>query len=241
MTTVAETLAHAFERHQSGLFDEAGTLYRRVLAIQPDAQDALHRHGLLLAQLGDLEAGARLVGRAIAVDASPVEPHVNRAKLLRALGRPDEAARAFSTAAALSPGLADALDGLGHARRDLGDLREAAVAFGRAARCGGGAASLYQQGMMLESAGRREDAVAILMHAADLDPESGPVAVRIGALLLALGDSGRAGRWYRRALALRPGHIESLRGLVAANALSGHGAAAERGQRRAEALVPERT
>ncbi|MBP2315851.1 tetratricopeptide repeat protein [Azospirillum soli] len=241
MATVAAILDHAFERHQGGLFDEAGALYRRALAVQPDARDALHRHGLLLAQLGDLEAGARLVRRAIAVDGTPVEPHVNRAKLLRAMGRPAEAARAFATAAALCPGRADALNGLGHARRDLGDMRAAATAFGRAARCGGGAPSLHQQGMALEAAGRREDAVDVLMHAAALDPESGPVAVRIGALLLALGDIERAGRWYRHALTLRPGHNESLRGLVAADAMSGNEAAAARGKRRADALLPERT
>lgn len=240
MTPVAEALARAFEWHQSGRFDEAGELYRRTLAVQPEAAEALHRYGLLVAQLGELETGETLVRRAIHIDGRLVEARVNRAKLLRALGRPADAAKAFARTLALSPSLAEVLDGLGHARRALSDLLGAAAAFGRAARCGGGAASLHQQGMTLETAGRREEAVDALVRAAALDPQSGPVAVRIGALLLVLGEEERAARWYRHALVLRPGHADSLRGLAAANAALGNGMTAVRERRRAEALLPKR-
>lgn len=240
MTPVAEALARAFEWHQSGRFDEAGELYRQTLAIQPEAAEALHCYGLLVAQLGDLETGETLVRRALHIDGRLVEPRVNRAKLLRAMGRPADAAKAFARTLVLSPDLAEAHDGLGHAQRALGDLLGAAAVFGRAARCGGGAASLHQQGMTLETAGRREEAVDALVQAAALDPQSGPVAVRIGALLLALGEAERAARWYRRALTLRPGHADSLRGLVAADEALGNGVAAARGRRRAEALLPKR-
>ncbi|WP_372399253.1 tetratricopeptide repeat protein [Azospirillum sp. HJ39] len=202
-------LAAAFERHQTGGFDEAEALYRRVLAADPNGTTALHRYGLLVAQLGRLEEADGLLARALAMAPLNDETAVNHAKILRALRRPVEAARRFRHALALSPALPAALEGLGHAARELGDAADAADAYGRAAWLGGGAAVWQQWGLALDATGRPEGALDALRRSARLDPMRTSVAARLGAIFQRLGRHTEAAVWYRRTLVLQPADLEA--------------------------------
>ncbi|PWC78075.1 tetratricopeptide repeat protein [Azospirillum sp. TSH64] len=206
-------LAEAFDRHQSGGFDEAERLYRRILAREPAEAEALHRYGLLVAQLGRLEEADGLLSRALSLDSRATEVAVNHAKILRALHRPEDAARRFHHALALSPTLLTALEGLGHAEREAGHSAAAAEAYGRAARLDTGAAVLHQWGIALESLGRPEAAAEALRRSARLDPTVPSVAVRLAAILERVGCRSEAAGWYRRALVLQPGRDEVRRAL----------------------------
>ncbi|CAO3357005.1 tetratricopeptide repeat protein [Azospirillum palustre] len=206
-------LAEAFDRHQSGRFDEAEGLYRRILATEPAEAEALHRYGLLAAQLGQLEEAGGLLVRALTLDARATEAAVNHAKILRALRRPEDAARRFRHALALSPTLLTALEGLGHAEREAGHTAAAAESYGRAARLGTSAAVLHRWGIALESLGRPEAAAEALRLSAHLDPTVPSVAVRLATILERLGYKGEAAGWYRHALVLQPGRDELRRAL----------------------------
>ncbi|PGH56626.1 hypothetical protein CRT60_17095 [Azospirillum palustre] len=213
MSDSAGLLAEAFDRHQSGGFDEAERLYRRILAGEPAEADALHRYGLLVAQLGRLDEADGLLTRALTLDSRATEVAVNHAKILRALHRPQDAARRFHHALALSPALLTALEGLGHAEREAGHSAAAAEAYGRAARLGTGAAVLHRWGIALDSLCRPEAAAEALRRSARLDPTVPSVAVRLAAILERLGCQGEAAGWYRRALVLQPGRDELRRAL----------------------------
>jgi protein O-GlcNAc transferase len=214
MATIAEALTIALDLHQTGRFAEAEELYRRILDADADNPQALHLCGLLIAQLGRLEEASELLGRAVLANPLAADPQVNHGKVLRALGRPIDALPRFRRAIALSPALVDALEGVGHAERERGDNREAARGFGRAARSGGGAALFYHWGVALDGAGLLERAVEPLQEAARRDPQSGATAARLASLLHRLNDSDGAVGWYRRALALRPDHGDSLHNLA---------------------------
>lgn len=213
MSDSAGLLAEAFDRHQSGGFDEAERLYRCILAGEPAEADALHRYGLLVAQLGRLDEADGLLTRALTLDSRATEVAVNHAKILRALHRPQDAARRFHHALALSPALLTALEGLGHAEREAGHSAAAVEAYGRAARLGTGAAVLHRWGIALDSLGRSEAAAEALRCSARLDPTVPSVAVRLAAILERLGCQGEAAGWYRRALVLQPGRDELRRAL----------------------------
>lgn len=208
MSTRSTLLADAFDRHQTGGFEEAERLYRRILADEPAVAEALHRYGLLVAQLGRLEEADRLLAWALTLEPIAAEAAVNHAKILRALQRPKDAARRFRHALALSPTLPTALEGLGHAEREGGDAVAAAEAYGRAVLMGAGAAVLHQWGIALESIGNASAAAEVLRRSAGLDPTVPSVAVRLAAILQLLRRDGEAAGWYRRALVLQPGRNE---------------------------------
>ncbi|AWB07408.1 tetratricopeptide repeat-containing protein (plasmid) [Azospirillum humicireducens] len=209
MPATGTLLSRAFDHHQSGRFVEAEALYRHVMTSDPADTEALHRYGLLVAQLGRLEESDALLARALGLEPTDAEAAVNHAKILRALRRPDMAARRFRHALSLSPALLAAQEGLGHAERERGDDPSAATAYGRAARLGAGAALLRQWGNALDGLGRLEDAVRALRRSAGLDPTVPSVAARLAAILSRLGRHDEAACWYRRMLVLQPGHTEA--------------------------------
>ncbi|AWU95375.1 tetratricopeptide repeat protein [Azospirillum ramasamyi] len=209
MGAVGTLLARAFDHHQTGGFDEAEALYRHVLESDPASWKALHRYGLLIAQLGRLEEADVLLARSVVLEPADAEAAVNHAKILRALRRPDRAAGRFRQALLLSPALLAAQEGLGHAERERGDIPAAAGAYGRAALLGAGAALLHQWGIALDGLGRSGDAVAALRRSARLDPTVPSVAARLAAILCRLGRQGEAAWWYRRMLILQPDHADA--------------------------------
>lgn len=225
MPATATPLARAFDHHQTGGFGEAEVLYRQVLEKEPANREALHRYGLLVAQLGRLEEADALLARALALEPCESEAAVNHAKILRALRRPDMAARRFRHALALSPALLAAQEGLGHAERERGDDPSAAAAYGRAALLGAGAALLRQWGNALDGLGRSEDAVRALRRSAHLDPTVPSVAARLAAILSRIGRNGESAWWYRRMLVLQPGHADArhARNVIAGRNVGGAG------------------
>src|SRR5579883_449047 len=63
MPSVREMLEAALERHQAGRLDEAESLYRQVLAIEPDNADCLHLLGMLADQKGRSDEAIGLITR----------------------------------------------------------------------------------------------------------------------------------------------------------------------------------
>ncbi|WP_247893361.1 tetratricopeptide repeat protein [Azospirillum endophyticum] len=209
----ADLLAEAFDHHQTGGFEEAEALYRRIQVIEPAWAEALHRHGLLVAQLGRLEQADRLLGWASASASADAEAAVNHGKILRALQKAEAAARSFRRALTLSPALLTALEGLGHAERENGNAEAAAGSYGRAALFGAGPALLHQWGAALDVIGRTEEAAEALHRSARIDPTVPSVAVRLAMILHRMGHDEEAAGWYRRALVLQPGHRDARRAL----------------------------
>ena len=66
MATVEDMLVQALTHHRAGRLNEADLFYRQILTDWPNNPDALHRFGVLAAQLGHHEPAAALIGRAIA-------------------------------------------------------------------------------------------------------------------------------------------------------------------------------
>ena len=66
MATVEDMLAQALTHHRAGRLNEADLFYRQILTDWPNNPDALHRFGVLAAQLGHHEPASVLIGRAIA-------------------------------------------------------------------------------------------------------------------------------------------------------------------------------
>jgi len=62
MATVEDMLAQALTHHRAGRLNEADLFYRQILTDWPNNPDALHRFGVLAAQLGHHEPAASLIG-----------------------------------------------------------------------------------------------------------------------------------------------------------------------------------
>ena len=129
----AAVVDEAVRHHQAGRLDQAGALYLRVLAAQPDNADVLHLLGGLRLQQGDLAQAVELSARAVAIKPNLAEALNNLASALSQLGRLEEAVDAGRKAVALKP-LPGAYNNLGIVLTNLGRLTEAEDSLGQALR-----------------------------------------------------------------------------------------------------------
>lgn len=198
------SLATAFQLHRAGRLNEAGKLYRAVLAHAPDQPDALHGLGLLAYQAGDHAAAWELMTRASRRQPNPAL--YNNMGLVRlAQEQPFEATACFHAALALRPNYLEALEGLATAYGRCGHLAEACAALEQAVALQPDLPSLHRRlGDALTLQGQAERAVASYRRALALQPEDVDLLNELGIALFDHGLPDEATASYRRALELAP-------------------------------------
>ena len=67
MPTIPEALAIAIEHQRVGRLRQSETIYRQILAADPNHHDAWHLLGLIASQVGHYQAGAECIQRALAL------------------------------------------------------------------------------------------------------------------------------------------------------------------------------
>ncbi|MFD1627916.1 tetratricopeptide repeat protein [Azospirillum griseum] len=217
MASIGEALLMAFDLHQSGRWDEADTLYGRILDADPEQADAWHLSGVLAAQRGALaRAEARLV-RAVALRPAAPDLLVNLGNARRAAGRFDAAGAVYGHAAALAAQPGEVLAWLAVWRARQGRWTEA-EALARAVLADAARTSadaLHRLGVALSTADRLDPARALLEAAARAAPDSAVILGNLGITLRRMGDIDQAEQALRAALARDGGMAAARRELAA--------------------------
>ena len=89
MATIPQALAIALRHHQSGNLQQAEQIYRQILQAEPNHPDALHLLGVIAHQLGENEVAIRYIDKAISVNPSDPNFHINLGAAYQAFGRLD--------------------------------------------------------------------------------------------------------------------------------------------------------
>ncbi|HEY8086063.1 MAG TPA: tetratricopeptide repeat protein, partial [Methylophilaceae bacterium] len=100
---VQAQLQQALAFHQSGKLTEAEQLYRAVLQQAPKHFDALHFYGVLHCQRGQFETALALIDKAVSLNPSFPDAHLNLGIALHELRRYDEAVASYDRAIKLKP------------------------------------------------------------------------------------------------------------------------------------------
>jgi predicted O-linked N-acetylglucosamine transferase (SPINDLY family) len=125
---VEALLARAVECHQADRLDEAETLYREILATDPNHPEALHLLGLVAHAFGQYATASELIMAAIAVRPAAAF-YYNLGNVMQADNRPAAAVECFRQAIAQQPDYIDAYYNLGIAQRAMHDLTGAVDSF----------------------------------------------------------------------------------------------------------------
>jgi len=204
-------LREAFALHQKGQLAQAATVYRQVLAQNPQNTDALHLLGVLESQRGNAAAGLELLDRAIQLKPQNADFHFNRGNALQTLKRFEEALASFDRALAIKPDHVDVLNNRGNVLRSLERLNEALASYDRAlAIQPEDADAIFNRGVVLHDLKRFDEALACYDGALVRRPDFGELLLRRGNALRDLKRMEEALASYDRALAISPGHAEVL-------------------------------
>jgi len=196
--TLPEALSIAIQLQRAGHLDEAETIYRRILEIEPDHADALHFLGVLFHQRGRGDAAIELIEKSIALQPGQSDRHNNLGNVLVELGRLPEATRAYEKVIALQPGHADAYNNLGAVLRARGQFQEAAAAYQKAIDLDPNHVNAYNNfGNLLSSRGRVKEALDYYCKAVTVKPGDAPSRKLLGIAYYRIGQLEQAANVFR--------------------------------------------
>ena len=157
---IEQVFEQASQHHRAGRLREAESLYREILAQQPEHAGALHGLGMLAQHAGQIAAAIDLLRRAVAIEPSWAEAYFNLGNVLFHSGNAAEAVKALRRAAELAPNSAAAYNSLGAASALAGDFDSAITAYRRALELCPDLSAIYLNlGHALGATGRAEEAM----------------------------------------------------------------------------------
>ncbi|MDP6109523.1 MAG: tetratricopeptide repeat protein, partial [Rhodospirillales bacterium] len=127
-------LAKGFSAHQTGNFEKAEKIYRRILKTHPNHGDALHFLGLLAHQNGKNEAALKLITKATQAKPEDVSIYTNLAIVYNALMQWQQAEGACRAALEIQADHSEASNNLGRALAGQGKFDGAENAYCHAVR-----------------------------------------------------------------------------------------------------------
>ena len=197
-----------FERalalHQEGHLEQAETLYRQILAKQPNHPRALHYLGILAHQVGQTDIAINLINKALNIIPDYVDAQINLGSMLKAQGRLDEAISILHRAITLNPQNPLAYYNMGNALSEKGRLEEAIISFRQAVTLKPDYSKAYfALGKTLHEQGKLDEAEASFRHLLKLNPGDIVAYNNLGNILTEQNKLEEAIACYKKALALR--------------------------------------
>ena len=125
-------IRRAQDLHKKGLFDDAETMYRRLLAFQPAHAAAWHYLGIIYSQTSRGQSALRFINRSIDLDRYGASYFLNRALVYERNGVLGLARSDFKAALRLNPSLKDAYLGLADLSRHAHEYLEASLLYSQA-------------------------------------------------------------------------------------------------------------
>jgi tetratricopeptide (TPR) repeat protein len=192
---------------QCALYADAETLWRGTIERNPGCWVAYGGLGDVYLRDGRVPEAVAAYERAIAIDASNVESHIDLGIALLREGRADEAIARFQAALAIDPGNAEAHNNLGNIFASKGRLDEAAAEYASALKSNpSDGRAHYNLGSVLMRMGRMREAAAEFRGCLSLDPGDFDARENLGIALMRLGQADEAVPEFRAALAIDPGN-----------------------------------
>jgi protein O-GlcNAc transferase len=205
MPTIPEALAIAIEHHRAGRLQESATIYRQILAADPNHHDAWRLLGLIACQTRNYQAGVECIQRAVTLSPDWAEAHFSLGNAWKSQGKLDKALACYQRALQLKPDYAEAHNNLGLAWREQGDLDQAVACYQRTLELKPSFAEAHNNlGNVLALQGKPDEAAACYQRALRLNPGYAEAHSNLGNVFKGQGKLDEAVARYQRALELKP-------------------------------------
>ena len=205
MAAVSESLQRALKHHEAGELEQAETLYREIIRVDPGHLDALHLLGVAAHQRSDHQTAAACIGRAIAGGGRSALLHSNLGACFRSMNRIGEAVAEFQEAVRLEPRFVGARYNLAMAFEAAGSPEEAAREYHEVLRIEPGFVQAWNNlGSLLSSQHRFDEAVHCFRGAIERSPASAELHYNLANALSRGGHCEEAVSHYRHSIRLNP-------------------------------------
>ena len=168
-----ELLQQGIDAGIAGRLEEAESIFRQVIKIDPSNANAYNNLGTTLEKQGKLEEAIANYLQAIQLNPNYASAYNNRGYALhQQQGKLEEAITNYQQAIQLNPNYADAYNNLGVALSDKGKLEEAIASYQQAIQLNPDDADSYNNlGVALQQQGKLEEAIKEYQRSLNIDPE----------------------------------------------------------------------
>ena len=201
----------AIQAFQSGNFDGADLILRRVLQADSKNLSALHILGLIKASQSNYKEACDYLARAARIHPNDASLQYNLAKALSDSGNDKDAVAHHKKAVALAPKNPEAWLNYGITSSNLGRYQDALVWYGNALSLNPNyAEAALNKGLVLNKLKRYEEGIAFTKQALLINPNLVEAWSNLGAAFQELKRYDEAIAHYDKALSLNPNLVEVL-------------------------------
>jgi len=212
--TPEEAVSIAFARFQAGELDNAESLCKQILSVEPKNAEALHLQGLIAFRNGRYRQAIKSIEQAIKINKNNPHYHCNLALVLQKDGQPQKALMQYEKALSLKPDLVIAHTNMANVLEDQGRYDEAVARYKQAIAIDPGhATAYYNLGRAYFRSGRYDEAIVPYQQAIALKPGMAEAYTNLGAAFKEKGRLPEAVAMHERAIALDPAMAEAYNNL----------------------------
>jgi Flp pilus assembly protein TadD len=204
------SIQDAIGHHHAGRLQEADTIYRRILDVDPGNFDALHLSGLVCHHMGNSPQAIALISQAVLIQPTNAFARGNLASVYLACNHLDDAEACLRQALILKPDWDDGYNRMGTLFQVRGDSDQAETCFRKSLELNAAnAEALNNLANIRRERGDFATAEELYKRTLTLRPDLVEAHNNLGGLYQHRGELDRAEQCYLRALALRPEDAES--------------------------------
>ncbi len=214
-------LEEAMDKHRTGDFAGAESLYRKMLDQEPDNIEILHLLAITRMEQGELDDARTTVKKAIGLQANAAAFYATLASIEHRSGMLEDALGSMSRALELNPNLPQAHNTLGYLQYLSGDLDSAEKNLSTAIRLEPESIqAMTNLGNVRLAKGNVDRAITHFQDALDRSPNELAPLASLGEAFLYKGTPAFAEECFNKCLAQRPESVK-LKTLLAQSVLAG--------------------
>jgi tetratricopeptide (TPR) repeat protein len=202
---IEKELQSAFEHYQSGNYDLAEEILKRVLDVVPDSAEIHNNLGLVFQMDGKLEQAIEHFQRALELDPESADANYNMGNALKDKKHFEDAIQFYQKALKYNPYLAEAHNNIGIALHEKGRFDEAVLNFQNALELKVDYAEAYfNMGNAFHKKKQHDYAMASYNKALKINPALYEAYNNIGLILQEQGNLMEAISNYRKVVQIKP-------------------------------------
>ena len=212
--SIDELIQIAFQQYQSGRLQEAESIYKEIIAVQPDNFYALHYLGILYIQTGQYDLAIAYIEKAVQIITTDSHAYYNLGIAFQGKGRLDDAIASYQKALQLNPESADAYVNLGITYKEKGQLDEAITSYRKAIEINPDIiAARYNLGYLLQKKGNIDEAIECYLHVLQQNPTLVAAYYNLGYIFQKKGRLDESIAYFNKVLEKNPNFADAYTGL----------------------------
>ena len=207
---INKAIQSAYDSYQKGNLQQAASILKEIVKVQPTHMIVLYFLGEIYYQLGNYDSAIHYFKEVLRFNPTNADAYYNLGIAFKGKGQLDEAIMCYQKTIELNPALADVYNNLGLVLQEKGQLDEAITYYQKALQLNPNYSyAYYNLGNTLKEKGKLDEAITCYQTAIQFNPTLPDVYNNLGLVLQEKGKLDEAITCYQKALQVNPDYTDA--------------------------------